>query len=64
MHHRQRLDLLRILSVVCFGFEVHISFFFGGLLVVGSSLLYGGLKNLPMNVKTVDTVPIALPEVQ
>ncbi|CAE7859560.1 SLC35A1 [Symbiodinium sp. KB8] len=39
--------LTTILSVVCFGFEVHISFFFGGLLVVGSSLLYGGAVKIP-----------------
>ncbi|CAE7416156.1 Slc35a2 [Symbiodinium pilosum] len=39
--------LTTILSVVCFRFEVHISFFFGGLLVVGSSLLYGGAVKIP-----------------
>ena len=51
VYPQQGSDLLRILSVVCFGFEVHISFFFGGLLVVGSSLLYGGLKKIPMMLR-------------
>mmetsp|Transcript_2881 Transcript_2881/g.4696 ORF Transcript_2881/g.4696 Transcript_2881/m.4696 type:complete len:372 (-) Transcript_2881:159-1274(-) len=34
-------------SVFLFGFELHLNFFFGTLLVVGSSLLYGGAIKLP-----------------
>lgn len=39
--------LTTIGSVVCFGFEIHASFFIGSILVVGSSLLYGGALKLP-----------------
>lgn len=34
-------------SVFLFGFELHLNFFIGTLLVVGSSLMYGGAIKLP-----------------
>lgn len=39
--------LTTIGSVICFGFEIHISFFIGSFLVLGSSLLYGGALKMP-----------------
>lgn len=39
--------LTTIGSVICFGFEIHATFFIGSFLVLGSSLLYGGALKVP-----------------